>query len=791
MSSEDAYAMRLLSYGMQKWVSQQGWNGFRQIQRDAIITLLEGDNPPNLVISAPTASGKTEAALMPALSIADDGIASDGDARIRILYLAPLKALINDQYRRTEDMAQWTSVTSYMWHTDVPARIKNALMREHDGMMLTTPESLESFLMNRGRWCSAYLHPDVIVIDEFHAFLGEGRGKQLMSLISRVTRLCEDAGHHAPTRIALSATLSQLDVVADMLDPDRDTAIIQADDTQDAMDVSVQGIPPLSDEGLSSIDYQRIAEEIVRQSGHDKTLSFCRSRSDVELVTGHINACLDRMRDDGKIGRDDPIAAMPHHGQLSKQTREELEYRLVSTEKPTMAVATQTLELGIDIGDIAKVFQVRNASSVSSLRQRIGRSGRRDGVKRLAVLAPLSDNVTKGMQYDLVTSISEIELMRGGWFEPPEARRTDVSVLVSETLSALKQYGSAYQDELYALLCSEGAFRNVSEDLYDLVICDMLDKSLIDKHASGELLIGERGESLMDDWHFYAVFQDTEGYTVNAGNKAIGTITPSAEALMGLARGMCFQLGGKKWQPLPNGLDMDTHTIHVRPSATGSVLTSVGSDGPSTCGRILRTNIALLTGKASGYVPRYVDDAGLDALREARDYARSVRLNPLGLSLVIPTDTCSDLEVMAIRKRGYVDDAVVHVAPPVDDAALNAIMALVRTVEDREPAYDRRGNRMHASFDCIMLSELVELVEEALADADEYVGNEGTLINNTLLADIRSREKNNMYLSDETLRFAYGAESMDVAGATKWMRALTRFYELPTARRNGGDDTKA
>ena len=356
---------------------------------------------------------------------------------------------------------------------------------------------------------------------------------------------------------------------------------------------------------------------------------------------------------------------------------------------------------------------------------------------------------------------------------------------------AKKQYGSAYQDELYALLCSEGAFRNVSEDLYDLVICDMLDKSLIDKHASGELLIGERGESLMDDWHFYAVFQDTEGYTVNAGNKAIGTITPSAEALMGLARGMCFQLGGKKWQPLPNGLDMDAHTIHVRPSATGSVLMSVGSDGPSTCGRILRTNIALLTGKASGYVPRYVDDAGLDALREARDYARSVRLNPLGLSLVIPTDTCSDLEVMAIRKRGYVDDAVVHVAPPVGDAALNAIMALVRTVEDREPAYDRRGNRMHASFDCIMLSELVELVEEALADADGYVGNEGTLINNTLLADIRSREKNNMYLSDETLRFAYGAESMDVAGATKWMRALTRFYELPTARRNGDDDTKA
>lgn len=785
MSSEDAHAMRLLSYGMQKWVSQQGWDGFRQIQRDAIITLLEGGTPPNLVISAPTASGKTEAAFMPSLSIADDGIAMDGEERIRVLYLAPLKALINDQYRRAIDMSQWTSVTAYMWHSDVPARIKNALIREHDGMMLTTPESLESFLMNRGRWCSAYLHPDVIIIDEFHAFLGEGRGKQLMSLISRITRLCEDAGHDAPTRIALSATLSQLDIVADMLDPDRETAIIQADGTQDTMDVSVQGIRPLFMNGMSTIDYPRIAEEIIQQSDHEKTLSFCRSRSDVELVTSYINARLDQMRDDGTLGKDDPIAAMPHHGQLSKQTREELEHRLVATEKPTMAIATQTLELGIDIGDIARVFQVRNASSVSSLRQRLGRSGRRDGVKRLAVLAPLSDDVAKDMQYDLVTSISEIELMRNGWFEPPEARRTDVSVLVSETLSALKQYGSAYQDELYALLCSGGAFRNVSEELYDHVIGDMLASTLISMHTGGELLIGEKGEALMNDWHFYAVFQDTEGYTVSASGKTIGTITPSAEALMGLACGMCFQLGGKKWQPLPNGMDMSTHTIRVRPSMTGSVLMNVGSGGPSTCGRILRTNISLLTGKASGYVPRYVDDAGLEALGQARDYAKSVRLNPLGLSIVIPKDTHSDVDVMAIRQRGYVDEAVVRVAPPVDDATLNAIMALVRTVEDKDPTYDRRGNRIHASFDNISLPELAWLIGESLADADEYIGNEGTLIGDTLLADIRSREKHNMYLSDDTLRLAYGAESMDILGAVKWMRSFMRFYDLPAAARNG------
>lgn len=786
MSSEDARAMRLLSYGMQKWVSQQGWSGFRPMQRDAITTLLgSGATPPNVVISAPTASGKTEAALLPALSIADDGIAEDGEERIRVLYMAPLKALINDQYRRVTDMAQWTSVSAYMWHSDVPQRIKGALMREHDGMLLTTPESLESFLMNRGRWCGAYLLPDVIVIDEFHAFLGEGRGKQLMSLVSRVGQLCASAGRGAPVRIALSATLSELGTVAEMLDPDRETAIISADGTRERTEIALHSVRPTLVDGIVGIDYKAIAGDIVGMSGHDKTLTFCRSRSDVEIVTDSINRRLDAMRTDGTLDPSDPIAAMPHHGQLSKQTREELEHRLVATEKPTMAIATQTLELGIDIGDIARVFQVRNASSVSALRQRLGRSGRRDGVKRLDVIAPLSDDVSKDMQYDLVTSISEIELMRNGWFEPPDARRTDVSVLVSETLSVLKQYGSAYQDELYGLLCDGGAFRNVSEALYDMVIGDMLGASLVTRAAGGELLIGGLGESLMNDWHFYAVFQDTEGYTVSAGGKAIGTITPSAEALSGIARGMCFQLGGKKWQPEPGGLDASSRTIRVRPASTGTVLTNVGSGGPTTCGRVLRTNISLLTGNASGYRPRYVDDDGMRALEEAREYARSVRLNPLGLSIVIPQRTHSDVDVMAIRRDGYVDDANVRVAPPVDEPVLNAIMALVRAEEDKDPVYDRRGNRIHASFDNISLPDLATLVGDAVADADAFVGDEGTLIGGALLADIRGREKNNMYLSDDTLRLAYGAESMDVAGAKRWMGAFLRFYDLPVGRRNG------
>lgn len=728
----------------------------------------------------------TEAALLPSFSIAEQSIADDpNDMRIRMLYVAPLKALINDQYRRACDIAECCGMDAYLWHTDAPQGIKNRLLKRHDGMLLTTPESLESFLMNRGGWCRKYLLPDVIILDEFHAFLGTGRGKQLMSLVSRVTELCYEAGRDKPTRIALSATLSDLDTVAEILSPDDGAMIIDAGAGGKDAELHVRCYPSKDHEGWSEPDYDAMSDAIIGLSDHGKTLTFCRSRTDVERVTSVINAHLDKMREDGAIDQRDDIEAFPHHGLMSKQARESLEQRLVSTDKPTMAIATQTLELGIDIGDIDRVLQVRNASSVASLRQRMGRSGRRNGRQRLDLLIPV-DNDNASTQPDLVTAISEIELMRAGWFEPPSVRAKDASVLVSETMSMIMQYGSAYESELYDALCKYGAFRNVSEELFDLIVTDMTGKDLLQCMEDGTLLIGTAGEQLMRDWHFYAVFQDTEGYTVVHGSKPVGTIVPTPPMLDEMEQGMLttFQLGGKKWRiTLP--IDYKHHAINVVPSNVGGVLSS-GGKGPSTCGRILRSNISLLTGKASDYVPDYLDDCGRESLQRARDAARFLRLNPLGLSLALPVDTHSDVEREAMRQRGYTDDAVVRCVPPVDDATLNAILALLRIAN---ATCDGNRNIASAMLDVnlakITVSELAELSAEAVNVASAVKGHEETLIGDGLLGDIRGREKYNMYLSDETLRMAYADECMDVNGAVKWLKALNRFYDAPIQRRNG------
>ena len=228
-NEKSQYAFSLLSKGTQKWVSRQGWPSFRSIQSDSIIYMLDGydETPKSMVVSAGTAMGKTEAAFLPALTIAQDYIDEHRDENfVYIVYVAPLKALINDQYRRMSEISSLCGLPTYIWHGDAPAGQKKRLMKEHAGILMTTPESLESFLVIRGQWCGDHMTPLCVVVDEFHAFLGNGRGKQLLSLLSRIDALCLMNGRKAPSRIALSATLSKLDKVGQILSPDIECGII-------------------------------------------------------------------------------------------------------------------------------------------------------------------------------------------------------------------------------------------------------------------------------------------------------------------------------------------------------------------------------------------------------------------------------------------------------------------------------------------------------------------------------------------------------------------------------------
>lgn len=762
-SSQEAF--NLLSYGMQKWVSKQGWNSFRDIQSESIVSLLSTNDKPNLVISASTASGKTEAAFLPSLSIVQQHLDAKESSFVPLLYIAPLKALINDQHRRLSDMSTDIGLDCYLWHGDAPQGQKSKLLKQHDGALLITPESLESFLMNRGSWCSRYLTPLVIVIDEFHAFLGSGRGKQLMSLLDRIDMICAQNNRPPATRIGLSATLSQLDVVGNILSPRNQYKIIDATQSKsDVLDIKVKTFPPKISEAAikkrDTTDIIAIGKEIIQQSLGEKTLTFAGSRRQVETISSIIN----------DICKADDInsEAFPHHGSLSKETREALEHRLVSTEKPTMAIATITLELGIDIGDINQVFQVGAANSVASLRQRIGRSGRRDGNKKAECL--VNGNIDPAnMEKELLTTIAEIELMEAGWFEPPSHGRRDVSVLVSEILSVLKQYGNAYEDDLYNLLVINGAFMNVPRDLFSMIIADMIEKDFLFVDQDKLLMIGEAGENEINDWKFYATFMSDEAYKVKEGNKIIGEIMPPDASLIALQNGGTFMLGGRYWKVLPP-IDMKGKVINVQSTPQRSkFLVPTGGGSGDVCGRIKRTVIKLLNGSLKDYVPKYLDEEGKQRLEKAREYAAAHQLNGLGISLFDSGEKSHETESETKERisRGYNQQALIFVSPPVDPPAMTFI----------EKCLEFCGMESGGLEEGMPLWRLDELVEAVLNEWDAIIRNKEELLDKVIIEDIKTSEKYNIVLDDETLKYAYVDEKLDENEALKWFETYIRFRE--------------
>lgn len=705
----------------------------------------------------------TEAAFIPALSILAEYREQHKEEKFcQMLYVAPLKALINDQYRRLSEMSfkSGMNIPVYLWHGDAPQGQKNEMLREHDGIIMITPESLESFLMNRGEWCEKYMTPLVMVIDEFHAFLGAGRGKQMLSLLARIDMLNMSQGKLPATRIALSATLSKLDIVGKMLSKQKSFAII--DGTQsgnDEMEISVKAFDPRfsASEKREKDDDISIAKEIIQNSLGKKTLTFATSRMQVETIAATINDVCKHDNIDSQ--------AFPHHGSLSKETRELLEDRLVNTQKPTMAVATQTLELGIDL-EIDNVFQVGTTNTVSSLRQRVGRSGRRDGIKRFECIVTTAEKKPELMDEDLLCTIAEIELMKAGWFEPPNNKRLDISVMVSEILSLLKQYGSAYEDELYMVLVSYGAFYNVPKDLFSMIIRDMLNAQFIEQIDSGELLISGLGEKEINDWHFYATFQDAESYTVKSGGKTIGEIMPPDTSLMQLANGGTFMLGGKYWQVIPP-MDMKAKTINVKQVSTRAkflIPTSRGSG--STGGVVKRQMIALLSGKLSEIEFDYLDELAASRLEAAREYAKSHQLNGLGISIYDGGEKGheTDSEAMERISQGYNEFTLIHINPPVDAAALDAIVKVLEAA-GMEPG----------GMNNIPVWRMNELVDTVLDNWDTIVQQKEELFDVSMLEDIKNNEKYNYIFHNETLKYAYVNEKLDLDGAKKWLEAYKRF----------------
>ncbi|MDF5466806.1 DEAD/DEAH box helicase [Vibrio parahaemolyticus] len=547
-----------LDVRVQRWIFKQGWANLREIQCLAIEPILSAKT--DLVISASTAAGKTEAFFLPAIS----AIANQ-DEGVGILYISPLKALINDQDRRLESLSDLMDLPVTPWHGDSAKSRKNKLKTTPAGIVLITPESLESLLIRDSGWMkSAFSDLKYIVIDEFHAFLGTERGHHLLSLLHRLEHLLGSLKKPIP-RVALSATLGELDKIPLSLRPNQSLPckIIRDSNSTSVLKVQVKGyVNPAQVDSETPIDAEyKICQDLFKFCRGGNHLVFANSRKRTESIAATLSDFCNQQCV--------PNEFFPHHGSLAKELREDLEKRLLQDQYPTTAVCTMTLELGIDIGKVNSVLQVTAPHSISSLRQRMGRSGRRGGPSILRVLIAENEltkdsNVVDILRLELIQSLAMIRLLIGSkWYEPADSSLYHFSTLLHQILAVIAQWGGIRADQLFNLLCKEGPFQKVGVDDFKGLLVHMGNTNLITQLGNGELVLGILGERITSHYSFYAVFKTPEEYRVINGTKTLGTLPIDSLVLVG--QNIVF--GGKRWKV--NDIDSDKKNIYVEHAKGG------------------------------------------------------------------------------------------------------------------------------------------------------------------------------------------------------------------------------
>ncbi|MCL6692413.1 DEAD/DEAH box helicase [Pseudomonas sp. R3.Fl] len=565
-SSSDSVGFDLLDPAIQRWVYREGWTSLRDAQERAIPALLNADR--DVIIAASTAAGKTEAAFLPILT----NLLKHEEPAGSVIYVSPLKALINDQWGRLEALCEELDIPVIAWHGDISASRKQRFVKSPRGVLLITPESLEAMFVNRGAGLAAiFANLRYLVVDELHAFIGSERGKQLQSLLHRIERVVE----RSVPRVGLSATLGDMSLASTFLSPGRqqDVKIIESKSSGQVLKVQVRGYveEPKGSEEASDDDEvdeaqvgieESIAAHLFQVFRGSNNLVFPNSRKKVEWYADSLRRLCEK---EGV-----PNEFWPHHGNLSKDVREETEQALKAGGRPATAVCTTTLELGIDIGNIRTVGQIGSPPSVASLRQRLGRSGRRAGEaailrgycieRRLSDDSSLSDCLRQG----LVQSVAMIRLLMAGWFEPPRVHGLHYSTLVQQILSSIAQKGGATAAELWGALVTGGPFSTVSQPDFVMLLRAMGEHDLIAQEAGGLLLPGQAGERLINHYDFYSAFVSDDEFRLICDGKTLGALPVSSP----LSVDQRIIFAGRRWQV--TDVDGSAKVVVVRPSPGGA-----------------------------------------------------------------------------------------------------------------------------------------------------------------------------------------------------------------------------
>lgn len=490
----------LLSEPVRKYIRNKRWESLRPIQAAAIARIMTTNN--NYILASRTASGKTEAAFLPILSKTDFN--KEG---VRVLYISPLIALINDQFYRIEDLCKDLEISVTKWHGEAKKSLKTSLIKNPNGIVLITPESLEAMFVNAPYNVAVLFGGlDYIIIDEIHSFLGVDRGLQLMSLISRIQQLNKSK----ITLIGLSATIGDKNFIeAKRLTGDIENTIVLLDKTKK----QTEAIFKYYNNSTTELSLDLI-KDLYKETSNHKVLIFPNSRGRTEEIAVKLRKISDKVKGHKFY--------YSHHSSVDKEIRESIEYFAKTNERFNFCIScTSTLELGIDIGTVDKIVQIDSTHSVSSLVQRIGRSGRREGEKSIV-------NIYATDKWNLLQSIACWNLYKAEFLEPVETARQPFDILLHQMLSIVKQLSGCKKVDLAYRLKINPTFEYIHENDIVNLIEESINMDYLEM-IEHELILGIEGEKIVNSREFYSVFKQESNFTVLFLGKKIGAIPLSPQ----------------------------------------------------------------------------------------------------------------------------------------------------------------------------------------------------------------------------------------------------------------------
>ena len=518
---------------VQEYIYRNGWESLRAIQVAAAEAIFRTDD--NLLLTASTASGKTEAAFFPIITL----FSEDPPSSVGCIYIGPLKALINDQFLRLNDLCEEADIPVWHWHGDVAQSHKERLMKRPSGILQITPESLEAMLLHKHA-AIPKLFGDLrfVVIDEVHSLLRGDRGGQTLCLIERLSRL---AGVN-PRRIGLSATMGDPERTGEFLSlgTGRKTIIPRIEakgvkwrlsmehfyvkDIQAAGDrTDIEALPVLEEKTDQAPDNADPGlGYIFEHTRGKKCLLFVNSREECETVTTTLRQYCERSRE--------PDRFLIHHGNLSASYRETAEEIMKDESQYLTTVTTATLELGIDIGRLERAFQIDAPWTVSSFLQRMGRTGRRELPPEMWFVMREDEPEARAMlpatiPWKLLQGIALVQLyLEERWVEPPRLDRLPFSLLYHQTMSTLASCGELSPGALADRVLRLHYFHRISQEDYRVLLRHLVETDHIQRTEQGGLIVGLAGERVVNSFKFYGVFEENEEYTVRSEAQELGTI---------------------------------------------------------------------------------------------------------------------------------------------------------------------------------------------------------------------------------------------------------------------------